>query len=110
MDSQPASSERSNPPARPAYLTWTAVALCVAFTAIHWSARGGRLDAFLSVTPGQIWDGRYYGLVSNVFIHGNILHLAFNGAYLLVLGAVLERTVHPVFWLSFFLASAAVAS
>src|SRR5688572_2567269 len=91
MDFQPASPERSNPPARPPYLTWIAVGLCVALTAIHWSARsgsGGRLDAFLSVTPGQIWDGSYYGLVSNVFIHGNILHLAFNGACLLVLGAV----------------------
>ena len=114
MDSQPERSERfSIPPARPAYLTWLAVGLCVSLTVFHWSARGGtvaRLDAHLSATPGQIWDGRYYGLVSNVFLHGNIFHLAFNVAWLLVLGAVLERTLRPVFWLSFFVASSAVAS
>ena len=112
MDSQPESSERSSPFARPAYFTWTAVGLCVVVTVIHWSARGGlgdRMDAFLSATPSQIWDGRYYGLLSNVFLHGNLLHLAFNTVGLLVLGAVLERTVHAALWLTFFVASAAVA-
>ncbi len=103
----------SSPPARPPYFTWAAVGFCVAVTVIHSFARGGlggRMDAFLSATPGQIWDGRYYGLVSNVFLHGNLLHLAFNTVGLFVLGAVLERTVRPIAWLSFFVASAAVAS
>src|SRR5687768_6133281 len=113
MDSQPASSERSSAQPRGPYLTWSAVALCIALTLTHWSAQRGifsRIDAILSATPEQIWDGRYYGLLSTIFIHGNVLHLAFNVACLLILGAILEQTVHPLQWLAFFIGSSAVAT
>ena len=57
---------------------------------------------------GQIWDGRYYFLVTAIFNHLSIAHILFNMLWLVQLGTVLELTLKP--WqYALFVVGAAVA-
>jgi GlpG protein len=64
----------------------------------------------MNPSPQSIWSGKYYGLIANVFLHGNFLHLAFNMLWLLRLGGALERTLKPLSWVAFFLSASVVGS
>lgn len=60
--------------------------------------------------PGAEWDGKYWGLITSVFVHVELWHLAFNVYWLWYLGGRLEKTIGMVRWLAFFLMAAIVSS
>jgi rhomboid protease GluP len=64
----------------------------------------GYLPAF------DIWGGKYWALLSSVFVHRALLHIAFNVYWLWVLGGALEREIGPLRMLAFFTTSAIVSS
>jgi len=57
-----------------------------------------------------IWDGRYWALLSSVFVHRELVHFAFNVYWLWILGRALEREIGPLRFLAFFIGSAVVSS
>src|SRR5438105_13723643 len=102
----PDSWDFSNAPNRKAadqhsvLLTWAMVGLCVVLTLLWWTSadnpafRG--IFQILTPQPGTIWEGRYYSLFTTVFIHGSLMHIAFNMLWLLRLGSILEQTLNPL--------------
>jgi GlpG protein len=60
--------------------------------------------------PGKIRDGAYWALLTSVFVHLELWHLAFNVYWLYVLGSELERAIGSVRWLLFFIGAAVVSS
>lgn len=60
--------------------------------------------------PGAEWDGRYWGLITSVFVHVELWHLAFNIYWLWYLGGRLEKAIGMIRWLAFFLMAAIVSS
>lgn len=105
----------SNSPAIPV-LTYLLCGLCVALTLAWWGEdllKGTPLSIFSSiahVSAEDVWDGRYYGLFTSFFLHGSILHIAFNMMWFLQLGRLLERTLSPLTYIGFLLAAALVGS
>ena len=95
-------------------LTYLLVALSVLVTlAYHTSAdmpgtlwyRIGHLGA---IDPIQVWNGRYYFLITSIFAHGSIAHIVFNMLWLVQMGTILEMTLKP--WqYALFIVGAAVA-
>lgn len=57
-----------------------------------------------------MWSGKYYSLLTSVFVHANLVHLGFDLLWLYALGAALEDTLHPAAWLLFFTASGMVGA
>ena len=104
--------ETSKPP--PILMTWAMVGLCVILTLLWWtSSENPGLEYLwhaLRPLPDQIWAGQYYSLFTSVFIHGGIMHLAFNMMWLLRLGAILEQTLNPLAWALFFIAASVAGS
>jgi GlpG protein len=68
------------------------------------------LSRFGYLPPNDIWDGKYWGLVSSAFVHLQIWHVAFNVYWLWILGGALELAVGRIRWLIFFLAASIVSS
>ena len=107
---------QADPLAQVPILTYLLVALCVIITGA--SMLGGSqpgtllyaLGNFGYANPEQIWNGRVWGLVTTVFIHGGVLHLLFNMLWMVQLGRILERTLPPFTYLAFLVAAAAVGS
>jgi GlpG protein len=58
----------------------------------------------------SIWSGKYQGLITNVFEHGNILHILFNMMWLYPMGMALEATIGPLLMLVIMAAAGFVAS
>jgi len=58
----------------------------------------------------KILDGAIWSLVTSVFVHLELWHLAFNIYWLWVLGSALERAIGSLRWLGFFVFSAFVSS
>src|SRR5262245_17208824 len=95
-------------------LTWLACAACVAvFVGLmddpkreSWEG----LEKWGYYSYEKILDGAIWGLVTSVFVHMELWHLAFNLYWLWVLGSHLERAIGSVRWLGFFLITAAVSS
>ncbi len=52
------------------------------------------------VDPLSLWSGRYWGLLTSFFYHGNLIHVAFNIYWLIPFGTALERHLG---WLRFLL-------
>ena len=107
---------QADPLAQVPILTYLLVALCVIITGASMLGGGqaGTLlyavGSFGYASPEQIWNGRVWGLVTTVFIHGGVLHLLFNMLWMVQLGRVLERTLPPLTYLMFLVAAAAVGS
>lgn len=59
---------------------------------------------------GAEWEGKYWGLVTSVFVHLELWHLAFNLYWLWLLGGRLEKAIGPIKWFAFFLLAAIVSS
>ena len=60
--------------------------------------------------PSAIWAGKYWALITSVFVHRELLHFAFNLYWLWVLGGALERVIGPLRMLAFSLMAAIVSS
>ena len=90
--------------ARPT-VSYTLVGVCVAVYLMQLVV-GDQVVADFAMRPVSIAFGQdYYRLVSAIFLHGSILHLAFNMYVLFVLGPTLERILgHGRFLLLFLLA------
>src|SRR4030095_11067201 len=58
--------------------------------------------------PG--WGAAVWTFLTYAFIHGNLMHLGFNGVWLLAFGTPVARRFGPLRFLIFFLASAAVGA
>ena len=105
----------SGEPAAPV-LTGLLCALCVALTLAWWGQdylRGTPLfvlSSFAHVSADAIWDGRYYGLFTSFFLHGSLMHIAFNLMWFLQLGRALERTLSPLVYVGFLAGAALVGS
>src|SRR5205085_3915551 len=95
---------------RPA-LTWIAASLCIVLTAIYhlgprYPGTAAAQIAALLVQPSYaIWNGRYFSLLTDVFVHAGGIggipwHLILNLLYLIVLGKILEQTLRPFQWIA----------
>lgn len=51
------------------------------------------LTELLSLTPEQFLSGSYWQLVTYMFMHADITHIGFNMFFLLLFGAVVERSM-----------------
>lgn len=95
-------------------VTWTIVGICVVVFGIEWLVGVDQVAAQFGMQPFTIAQGgEWYRLLTSVFLHGSILHLAFNMYVLVVLGPTLERVLgHVRYTLLFILAGlgGAVAS
>jgi membrane associated rhomboid family serine protease len=56
------------------------------------------------------WGAAVWTFLSYAFIHGNLMHLGFNGVWLLAFGTPVARRFGPLRFLIFFLLSAAVGA
>ncbi|MGE0884907.1 MAG: rhomboid family intramembrane serine protease [Blastocatellales bacterium] len=95
-------------------LVWLVCAVCViVFIGL---SSGSALESWETAStwgyypPGAEWDGRYWGLITSVFVHVELWHLAFNVYWLWYLGGRLEKAIGMVRWLAFFLMAAIVSS
>lgn len=60
--------------------------------------------------PGAEWDGKYWNLLTSVFVHLELWHLFFNMYWLWILGGRLEKAIGALRLLAFFLAAAVISS
>jgi membrane associated rhomboid family serine protease len=107
-----------NPSGKTAWVTWALIAVNVA---VHlWVMAALQTDRQLhafyldyAVIPAKLSNGEgYLGLVTSVFLHGGLLHLAGNMLFLWIFGDNLEEAMGHVGFLLFYLvcgAGAAVA-
>lgn len=107
-DKQPESTQRGP------ILTWLACAICVVIF-LDLSNKES-LDTWAQAAkwgfypPGAAWDGKYWSLLTSVFVHLEVWHLVFNLYWLWVLGGRLEKAIGSLRWLAFFLTAAIVSS
>lgn len=66
---------------------------------------GGNLTQLLSLQYTAVMQGEVWRVVTSMFLHGGVLHLASNCALLLVLGHLLETTIGRIKFLVIFLLS-----
>ncbi len=58
---------------------------------------------FFGFTSGKLWDGRFFTIITSMFLHGNIWHLIFNMWFLWVFGNNLESCLGKIKFLAFYL-------
>jgi membrane associated rhomboid family serine protease len=109
-----------NPARRPAIVNWTIIALCTCVCAWEYSL-GARMEAAIAAlgfTPAALFGhARPAGpvppwttLVTSLFVHGGILHLAGNMLYLWIFGNNVEDAMgHAKYALFYLLAGIAAA-
>jgi GlpG protein len=59
---------------------------------------------------GDVWNGSYLSLLTSVFVHHQLWHLAFNCYWLLMFGTLLERRLGTLQYSLFFASAAFVSS
>ncbi|TNE91475.1 MAG: rhomboid family intramembrane serine protease [Deltaproteobacteria bacterium] len=98
--------------ARRTPLTSGVLVACAVVTAVWHS--GGPLAVlareWLVASSAELLQGRVWTLWTSALVHGDIIHLAFNGFWLWDLGGPLEIEFGRRGWIRFSLAAAAVAS
>src|SRR5579871_1153795 len=88
--------ERASSLSQIPFITYGLVAISVVITlAFLYADRTSQaslyqLGHFGYKTSFQVWDGKYYGLLTSFFIHANLMHLLFNMLWLVRLGRVME--------------------
>ncbi|HEV8232285.1 MAG TPA: rhomboid family intramembrane serine protease [Thermoanaerobaculia bacterium] len=99
---------------RKPWLTWAAAAVCIVVYAgagLRGEAPSWDTLAMWGAPPPQaIWGGAYWALITSVFVHLALWHLAFNLYWLWILGRTLERSIGSLRWLGLFLGAAIVSS
>jgi membrane associated rhomboid family serine protease len=70
----------------------------------------GQAMHFLSPNAVEIYTDRWDALLGSVFMHGDLMHLAFNLYWLWVFGSVLEANLRRGYWLLLFLSTAVFSS
>lgn len=103
-------------PSRPRYpiLSLLACAACVAvFLGLASEQKQDSWEVLSKwgyLPTDEIRQGKIWGLISSVFVHQALWHLAFNLYWLFVLGTRLERAVGSVRWFALFTSAALVSS
>jgi GlpG protein len=96
------------------WVTSLAVLACIAVFIGLWTAHDPASPESLyrwGYAPATaVWGGAHWALLTSVFVHLALWHLAFNVFWLWVLGIRLERRIGSLQFLAFFLASALVSS
>jgi membrane associated rhomboid family serine protease len=83
----------------PPLFTLTAVAAYVVFFASQW--RRADLSAFYAY-PWRVADGEFWRLITCTFLHGGLMHIAFNLAFFVRLAPVIDNWLGPWFALGFY--------
>lgn len=68
------------------------------------------LAKFGYLSPNDVWNGAYWGLVTSAFVHFELWHLAFNLYWLWLLGGRMEQAIGSLRYAAFLIAAAAVSS
>ncbi len=114
MEAQSQNIQNANPVKRGALLTWIACMACVAiFLDLMQKGNYGSwavLSKFGYLSPNDIWDRKYWGLITSIFVHTQLWHVAFNVYWLWILGGALERSIGHPYWLIFVVMAALVSS
>ncbi|WP_460862857.1 rhomboid family intramembrane serine protease [Nocardiopsis coralliicola] len=101
-------------PTRAPYVTWTLLGLMVAgFVAqtADDAVGGGQLTGLFAMNPWRIAvHGDWYLLLTAAFLHGGVLHLAFNGFALYAVGRQIEEWLGHVRYAALWILSAAGGS
>jgi len=105
---EPLTGKRPKP-----WLTWGACAISILIF-LGLSTEGDSpswdsLSKWGAPPPDEIWAGAYWAILTSVFVHQALWHLAFNLYWLWIFGGVLERVLGSVRWF-FLFATAAVFS
>ena len=86
------------------WVSWGIIAFCAAVFLLQFALGSDRVINYFGMWPVAIAaDGEWYRLLTSVFLHAGILHIAFNMYVLLVLGPPLERALGHVRFLVLFL-------
>lgn len=95
--------------AKKAPLSFFTLLLCIGlFLSLNFL--GSDIEKWLYLSPLEVWQGSYWGLISNAFLHKHFFHLFFNMYWLLLLSPAIENVLGKVQWLVFVVVSAGVAS
>lgn len=100
-----------NPSGRTPYVTWALIALNVLIFLSYWPGDGNERAMMLfyydwGMTPALVTQhGTYSTLLTSMFLHGGLMHLAGNMLFLWVFGDNLEDMMGHVPYLLFYLAS-----
>ncbi len=85
-------------------VSWGIIAVCAVVFVLQFALGSDQVITYFGMWPVAIAsDGEWYRLVTSVFLHAGILHIAFNMYVLLVLGPPLERALGHLRFLVLFL-------
>lgn len=105
---------RSVPESDPIWVTYGFFLACMVMFILNMmrkSAAGTEeFDIFGWRSAYEVWGGDWWALISTVFVHLEIFHVAFNLYWLWILGVVLERTIGAWRYFFFFLIAGFVSS
>ena len=99
-----------NPSERTPYVTYGLIAVNVIVFVLYWPlfADEGRLQGFFlnwALIPNRVWGGSdLHTLVTSMFLHGGIMHLAGNMLFLWIFGDNMEEDMGHAGFLLFYLA------
>lgn len=82
------------------------VTLAVVTGGLAPSADGDKLRAFGELIPNLVAEGEWWRMLASTFLHGGIVHLAFNTMMLIGIGPALERSIGSARFALLYLASA----
>ncbi|MBW6506024.1 MAG: rhomboid family intramembrane serine protease [Rhodobacteraceae bacterium] len=102
-----------NPSQRPAFVTWVLIGMNLAVFAATWSSGDypGALWQSLALYPGAVTQGQMLtGLVSHMFVHAGLAHLAGNMLFLWIFGDNLEEMLGHFGFAVLYLASGLAAA
>ena len=105
-----------NPSERTPYVTWALIAANVLVYFYEWSIGSNdtalaRFYADWALFPAAVTQGNEYrGLVTHMFLHAGLLHLAGNMLFLWIFGDNLEDQMGHMGYLAFYLACGLVAA
>src|SRR5580658_8984336 len=97
-------------------ITMLLIGLSVAFTAAFWYSQNDKTSPVSGianigvVSAWEIWDGKYWGMITSMFPHVNFVHILFNMMWTWRLGAAIEKEMNPIAYLLFVVAAAAIGS
>lgn len=108
------SPQRSTEPTALPWITCIILVLCVGIclglSIIHSDESPESLAHFGYLPADRIWNGEYWGLVTSVFVHLALWHLALNVYWLWKLGSRMERAMGPLRYFGFVIHAACISS
>ncbi len=113
--SQPGTKQKSNSNQTPMLTPFFCILSVIVTLAYHTqdqvhSPLWARLGHLGGLPPENIWNGAYFSLITSVFVHGGVFHLVFNMLWLWRIGCMLEVSLTPLQYVTFFVLSAIVGS